>query len=236
MTYHEPLIFIFFLIGLAGFLFRRRGLVLAGLLGVVLVCWPPVEWLLSRPLEAQYPTRPFRPEPGLQAIVVFSAGVSPAIFERPYPNPDKETIERCEYAAWIYRMHPLPMVVSGGGPRLPAFSETMRELIRRAGVPDEMIWTERRSHNTYQNARFTAEILRARGIQRVVLVVNARSMMRAAACLRKQGIQVVPAPSRFRDLGPWRNELFPDWRGLKGNEETLHEVLGLLWYRLRGWI
>jgi uncharacterized SAM-binding protein YcdF (DUF218 family) len=112
----------------------------------------------------------------------------------------------------------------------------MSELLRRSGVPESMVWTEDQSQDTHQNALYGAEILRRHGVERVVLVVDARSMVRAAACLRKQGIQVVPAPSRFRQWGPLSEEVLPNWKGLRGNEETLHEVLGLLWYRMRGWI
>jgi uncharacterized SAM-binding protein YcdF (DUF218 family) len=112
----------------------------------------------------------------------------------------------------------------------------MRELLRRGGVPEDRIWTEERSVDTHQNAMYAAEILRAHSIDRVALVVDARSMPRAAACLRKQGIQVTPAPSRFRRWEPLREELPLRWTAVKGNEDTLHEVLGLVWYRLRGWI
>src|ERR1017187_7474195 len=45
---------------------RRRGL--------FLVSWPPVDWLLSRPLEARYAIRPFAASSGPQAVVVFSEG------------------------------------------------------------------------------------------------------------------------------------------------------------------
>jgi uncharacterized SAM-binding protein YcdF (DUF218 family) len=111
----------------------------------------------------------------------------------------------------------------------------MRELLRQAGVPENMIWTEEASTSTYENARFGAEILRRHGVGRVVLVVDARSMPRAAAVLEKQGIRVAPAPSRFREWEGLR-ELLPGWEAIRGNEDTLHETLGLLWYRLRGWI
>jgi hypothetical protein len=60
-------------------------------------------------------------------------------------------------------------------------------------------------------------------------------MPRAAAVLEKQGIRVTPAPSSFRE---WEGfgELLPGWQAVRGNEETLHEILGLFAYKLRGWI
>jgi uncharacterized SAM-binding protein YcdF (DUF218 family) len=242
MTYTEPLLLVFgltALIGLARVRRRnRKGLLVAGIVGLILCGWPPVEWLLSRPLEARYPVRPFRAPPGLQAIVTFSAAVSASQFERPYPQADYETVERCAYAAWVYKqIGPVPVLACGGraSSRSPALAVTMRELLRQAGVPENMIWTEEQSGSTHENARFGAEILRSHRIDRVALVVDARSMPRAAAALEKQGIHVSPAPSRFRQWEGLR-EFLPGWKAIRGNEITLHETLAFFWYRLRGWV
>ena len=111
----------------------------------------------------------------------------------------------------------------------------MRELLRRAGVPPDLIWTEENSRSTYENALFAAEILRKKGITKVALVVDATSMPRAAACLRKQGIQVLPAPCDFRVFGrPYLDEFIPNWKAVRRNERTLHELVGLAWYWFRG--
>ena len=242
MTYTQPLLLVFSLAALFGLArvwrCHRKTLLVAGIVGLILTSWPPVEWLLSRPLEARYPVQPFRPPPGLQAIVVFSAAVSPPLYERPYPQADYETVERCAYAAWVYRqIGPVPVLACGGrqGDSSPPFAVAMRELLRQAGVPENMIWTEEESTSTYENARFAAKILGSHQIDRVALVVDARSMPRAAAVLEKQGIRVAPAPSSLRQWDGFR-ELLPGWKAIRGNEETLHETLGLFWYRLRGWI
>ena len=202
------------------------------------VAWPPFEYILSRPLEGAYRLRPFQPVAGLDAIVVFGSAVSPAQFERPYPRPDYETFTRCEHAAWIHRLTALPVLVSGGtgGDPSPPIAATMRELLVSAGVPTGMIWMEDRSHSTHENASFSAQVLRNHGAGRVALVVDARSMPRAAACLRHEGIQVVAAPSRFFYLSSHFEDWIPGWKAIRGNEITLHESVGLLWYRLRGWI
>jgi uncharacterized SAM-binding protein YcdF (DUF218 family) len=112
----------------------------------------------------------------------------------------------------------------------------MRELLLEEGVPEHMIWTEDRSHSTHQNALYGAAILRQHGVQNIALVVEARSMPRAAACFRKEGLTVIPAPNDFRTWGPLRDELVPNWKALRRNEITLHEMVGMAWYRLRGWI
>jgi uncharacterized SAM-binding protein YcdF (DUF218 family) len=241
MTYTEPLILTFLIVALVGLarLWRCRGswLLIVGVGGILLISWPPVDWLVSRPLEARYPIRPLPSGPA-EAIVVLSSAVSPPISQRPYSLPDRYTYERCEFAAWLHQhWRPVP-VMACGGPRSgsqQAPSVTMRQLLQRAGVPELMIWTEERSRSTYENALFGAQILRKHGIVRIVLVVEAQCMPRAEACFRKQGIMVVAAPSEFREFEPGLGEFLPSWKAISRNENALHEVLGLAWYHFRGW-
>ena len=242
MTHIEPLLLIFLLITAMGLLRmrNRRGVLLPafGLLGLFLLSCPPVDWLLSRPLEVWYPQQSL-PARSADAIVVLASAVSPPQYERPYPLPDPKTYERSEFAAWLHHhWRPVPVLACGGpgGPGQPPFSATMRQLLERAGVPGGMIWAEERSQDTHQNAAYGAEILRSHGIRSIVLVTEAQDMPRAERCFRKQNFIVVPAPCAFRQLGPWPEELIPSWKAVYRNERTLHEALGLVWYWVRGWI
>jgi uncharacterized SAM-binding protein YcdF (DUF218 family) len=189
-------------------------------------------------LETRYPTQPLPSQP-TQAIVVLSSAIDPPIRERPFPLPDKDTYKRCRFAAWLHtNWKPLP-VLACGGPGLKSqqpLSATMRRLLVEGGVPEAMVWTETRSRSTHENAVFASEILRQHGIARIALVVEAQSMPRAEACFRKEGLIVVPAPCDFRQFGSPLEELIPSWKSVQRNETTLHEALGLAWYRLRGWI
>ena len=242
MDYTAPLLSIVFILGLMGAVrlpaCKGKKLVLAALAGLVLVSWPPFDWLFSRPLEIWYPIRPAPISPA-DAIVVLSAAVEPPIYERPYALAGHDTYGRCRMAAWLYQhWKALPILACGGGSKAggPSFAASMREVLVKEGVPDADIWTEERSQTTHQNAVFGAEILRSHGVKRIALVVEAQSMVRAAACFRKEGFVVVPAPSDFREWSPWRDELLLSWQGVRRNEITLHEVVGLLWYKLHGWI
>jgi uncharacterized SAM-binding protein YcdF (DUF218 family) len=242
MTYVQPLELVFLLITFVG-LIRirlRRGLLFAalGLSSLFWLSWPPADWLLSRHLEARYPPKPFSGGEA-QAIVVLASGVIPPQYETPYAMPDKDTYEHCEFAAWLYKHWSSLPVLASGGPGAPSeqpSSDTMRQLLKRAGVPDNMIWTEGRSRSTHENAVYSAELLRKNGIYKIVLVTDAQSMLRAELCFRRAGLIVIPAPCEFRQLGPLAEELIPSWKAIYRNEITLHETLGLVWYRLRGWI
>lgn len=242
MTYIEPLLLLFSGIAVYGLWRASRGKSLrvaaAGVAGLVLVAWPPLDWLLSRHLEAWYPVRPFQTTASPQAIVLLTATITPPLYERPYPELGGLAYERAEMAIWLHRELRLPVLACGGGtdPRSQPDAITLREHLKEAGVPESMIWTEERSRSTYQHALYGAPILRQHGVRQIVLVVEAQSMLRAEACFRKQGISVLPAPSSFRQFGQLKDELLPGWKAIRRNEGTLHETLGLLWYRLRGWI
>ena len=238
MTYLHPLLLVFLLITTAGVIRLRRckgwWIPMIGALGLFAVSWPPFDWLFSQSLEAWYTpgTLPARP---VEAIVVLSSSVDPPRRWRPYQLPDRYMYARCEFAAWLYKTwRAVPVRACGGGE--PPASATMRLLLQRAGVPDGMIWTEDRSSSTHENAVYGSRILQNNGIHSIALVVEAQSMLRAEACFRRQGITVAPAPCTFRDLGSFREELIPDGKIIIHNELTLHELLGLGWYKLRGWI
>jgi uncharacterized SAM-binding protein YcdF (DUF218 family) len=238
MTYTEPLILVFVLIALAGLVRRRLALATVGVLGLLLASWPPVDWLLARPLEARYSDRLVPASPA-QAIVVLLSAVRMPRPNRPYPVPDQATFERGEHAAWLYHhWKPLPVLVCGGPARVGGrpISAAMREMLGRDGIPETMIWTEERSRSTHENAAYGAEVLRSHGISTIALVVEAQSMLRGEACFRKQGITVVPAASGYREWGSLSEQLIPSWQAIQRNEVTLHETLGLAWYWMRGWI
>ena len=206
-------------------------------LALFLLSWPPVDWLLSRPLESRYRMDPSTRS--AQAIVVLGSSVSPPHGMRRYSLPDKNTYWRCERAAWLYKhWQSVPVLACGGTQTAnePPVSVTMRELLVRFGVPDSMILTEQVSRSTYENALYGAEILRKHGSKTIALVIEGYAMPRAEKTFRRQGLDVIPAPSSIRELGPVQEEIIPGWRALERNEETLHEVLGLGWYALRGWI
>ena len=240
VSYTEPLLPLLFAVALAGVIRRRNGRHLLGIaiVGFLLVSWPVMDWMLSRPLEMRYPARPFQAVP-VQGIVVLASGVRPPTLENPYPLPNVETYERCMYAARLHRLIPTTPVVVSGGPE-PAggepYSLVMRRLLEQSGIPPGLIWTEERSTSTHESALFTSKLLRERGIRKIALVVEATNMTRAEACFRKEGLVVVAAPCSFRQLGAPLSEFLPGWRAIRHNEAILHETLGYFWYWLRGWV
>ena len=243
MSYIQPLLTIVLAILVAGVWRcwtsegKRMRLLVGGVLALFLLSWPPAAWLLSLPFDGWYSPRAL-PIGEAQAIVVLASGVLPPVPQRPFPLPDLGTYERCQYAAWLYKnWRPLPVVACGGSSHNQEPSAAaMRRILQAAGVPESMIWIEGRSHSTYENALYGAELLRAKGVRHVALVTEAYHMLRAEKCFRKQGLSVTPAPCGFHTLEVRFDGLIPGWRAIYQDERTLHEAVGLAWYWIRGWI
>ena len=219
---------------------RNRLLDVAAVGGAFLCCWPAVSWLLVASLEKQFPVERF-PGREAQAIVVLAGTAYPVNASQPEAEPGQSTYLRCAHAAWLFHhWSRLPIVVSGGAvaPGDPLLAGLMRRQLLEEGVPDAMIRMEGRSANTDQNARETARILLPKGLRRIALVTEALHMPRAAACFRKQGFDVVPAACSYHllEFRSLRDFLMPQSRAIHLNEDSLHEWIGLAWYKIRGWI
>jgi uncharacterized SAM-binding protein YcdF (DUF218 family) len=97
--------------------------------------------------------------------------------------------------------------------------------------------------DTHDEAVKTARIAAQKGWRRIILVTSAAHMKRAQGCFEKLGLQVEPVRCDFIScfLNPQANgrvlPIHPPRLGaLQGMGSLIHEWLGLLLYRWRGWI
>jgi uncharacterized SAM-binding protein YcdF (DUF218 family) len=104
-------------------------------------------------------------------------------------------------------------------------------------VPPEKIVVEGRSRNTRENAEYSAEVVRAHGWKRLVLVTSAAHMQRALACFHAVGLTPDTLPVDFQ--APPRHTYVTGWipraRALNRSDETLRELAGRVIYRLLGY-
>lgn len=219
------------------FVRRRAGRVVLGLAlaGLLILSVPLVgnELLLS--LE-RLPEGVAASKPG--AIVVLGAELrAEADPEGGPPSWDVGplSLERTRAAASLARRTGLPVLVSGGiaGSEPVAVGTVMaRSLGDDFGVPAR--WVETRSRDTWENARFSAALLRASGIGTVYVVTHAWHMPRALLAFRHEGIAAVPAPVR-RDVieGPIWRQLIPGASTWQVAYWGLHEWVGLAFYAVR---
>jgi uncharacterized SAM-binding protein YcdF (DUF218 family) len=240
MTYLQPVLTLLLLALAVGIRARSRRILVTATALLFLWTWPPFSTLAIGTLEWWYPIRAL-PAGDAEAIVVLSGGVYDRNRSMPEDLPRSDTYYRTSYASWLYRnWRPLPIVVSGGstGHKQPpvVLADVMRRVLVEQGVPPAMIWPEAQSHSTYENALYSARLLRSRGIRRIALVTEAHHMLRSEMAFRRQGLDVTPAPMAYRyiEFSGQAEQFVPNYTAVETNELALHEWLGLLWYRLSG--
>src|SRR5690606_16011887 len=99
--------------------------------------------------------------------------------------------------ATLYKAGRAPLIVLSGAALEGKLSEAqmMANALKQQDIPASAMLLESRSFTTYENALYTADELRHRNIQQVLLVTSALHMPRAMAVFRKQGISAIASPS-----------------------------------------
>lgn len=198
-------------------------------------------WLLVRPLERlEAPLQLASAMASIappQAIVVLSASRirrSPDNAMRPVP--DFIALERINYAALLARRSGLPLLVSGGLLSSRADDEALAIGMRRVLENNYGLavrWSEGTSRTTAENAVFSARMLRADGVSRILLVTDAMHMHRARLAFERAGLQVTAAPTMYLETGGLAvDRLIPNSENLRRSHYALYEWLGLVLYRL----
>ncbi len=136
------------------------------------------------------------------AIVVLGGGTESAMA----PRTDVEVNsagDRLIHAADLYHEGAAPLLILSGGKidwmesieNSPA--SDMRKIMLKLGVPDDALILQPKSRNTYEDALYSAELLKEKGIKNIILVTSAMHMPRSVALFKKQGLEVIPSPTDF---------------------------------------
>ena len=232
-----PGIFIVALFALAWYAWKRRGerriaaLLFALTFVFYLLCTSVVaERTLGWLEQAYLPPA----EPAGDVIIMLGGGAMP-------DSPDVDGVgalcsspaNRLLTAVRLQRKLGVPILLSGG----PVYEDTgaeakiARRILIDLGVPESKILVETRSINTTQNARYSAEILRAQGLTQPILVTSAFHMKRAVLNFKKQGIDVVPYPADYQVTHHpvfHYTKLRPQTEALLNNVTVLQETLRTL--------
>lgn len=188
-------------------------------------------WLLSTPVVSDALTRLVERYPPLdlqlaakaQAIVILGGGGQRALAPE-YGGPAAEPLllERLSYGAYLAQKTGLPILVTGFRLEARAMHDT---LLRNFGI--EARWVDSSAYDTFENARNSARLLKADGVQRIVLVTRATHMWRSVQEFTDAGLDVVPAPAGMlaaRDFGVLH--LLPNSDALLRSEAAVYEMLG----------
>ncbi|MBI35785.1 MAG: hypothetical protein CMP67_10540 [Flavobacteriales bacterium] len=137
------------------------------------------------------------------------------------------------------------LVVSGGSGDLyhPENKEAhiLKSYLLSIGWNIDNFTFESESRNTFENAKYTVEVLKKKHIdlkeKKILLITSSGHMRRSIACFEKQGIKVDYLCSN-RHSGPRKFEFqhcfIPNMSAFNGWSHLLHEVAGYTVYKLTG--
>ena len=215
-----------------------RGLAAAGFVTLVLFSLQPVAFVLNRPLARRFAAlTASAPLEGVVAVAVLGAGYAREVGQPPTAWLAPTGLERLVEGIRVLRLAPgSRMVVSGQGrPEGPSTAEVMERAAVSLGVEPMRIVR-------FDAPRDTAEEIAAlralAGRQRVVIVTSAEHMPRAMALATRAGLDAIAAPvsAPIGDAGGGASSVVPSVTALEHSSAAVHEMLGLVWTQLVGWV
>lgn len=175
-----------------------------------------------------------------QAILVLGSGRYRGAPEYGGDTLDALSLMRVRYAAYLHRATSLPIYISGGSP--PGEDLPIGRLMSQVFKDDygiEPAAVEDRSLTTWDNAEFSAPMLRKAGVHKILLVTSSWHMPRSMDACARFGIAAVAAPTGFGS-GPTADEptslsdFLPSMTAFNHSYYAIHEYLGRAWYQVRG--
>lgn len=134
------------------------------------------------------------------------------------------------------------ILISGGSGRLV---NDIREallakefLVQQCHVPDSVVLIDTVSRNTYENAVESKKIIQQKGISSSVLITSAFHMRRAKGCFDRLDIPVdiySTDPESFKQEYYPSDLIIPDTGNIGKWERLMHEVVGVIMYKLKGY-
>ena len=226
------------LVALVAAIIKRRRVLIVMLTTTVVwfVFWalPIVGGWLALPLEADYPVQLAGEMPTADAIVIMGGGVW-GTTNYPYATL-KDGADRTWHAARLWKAGKAPIIIPSN--RNAEYCDV--KLLVDLGVPRDAVVLEDKAVNTEENAKFVAEILAARKIEKpkILLVTSACHMRRSLYMFKKYAAEVecIPAATNYQAL-PWKDEPFrwrsilPDIGAFARNNAFIHEYIGYYGYK-----
>jgi uncharacterized SAM-binding protein YcdF (DUF218 family) len=181
---------------------------------------------------------------GVDGIVVLGGGGTTYLAgdTRVSALSESSTLRAIE-AARIYQFTGISKVLVSGGTNeqaglLDPESETMRDLLVDLGVPREKVILDPLSHNTYEHTANIPALLEENDIKRFILVTSPSHMRRAYLSFTHAGMDPIPSIAEEKsNASPVSSSiLIFSEDALSISTSFFREVVGLIYYAIRGWI
>lgn len=225
---------------------RRRlgqGVVCAVVTLILVLSVVPLDtWILTR-LEERFPPPSPLPE-HVNGIIVLGGAINPEVSAARGQVSIGAAATRLSSLVPLAVRHPEARLIYSGGAGNP-FEQELKEadyasaFYKDIGFDIDRIVFERQSRNTRENATLGKEAMAPKPGETWLLITSAWHMPRAVGCFRAAGWPVIAYPTDYLTTGiekPWWRDLrFSPARGFNGLNLVLHEVVGLISYRLMGW-
>ncbi len=207
-------------------------------ISLYLLSVPAISDRMMRGIEKHDAASPAEME-SAQAIVVLGSGIDVS-----GANPETATVslppyglQRVYRAAQLQRQLGIPVITAGGAyvSGFPSEAKVMANVLQN-DFDIYVKWQEDRSLTTWENARFTHEMVNDAGIRKIVLVTHAWHMTRAIHSFQQAGFEVLPAPLSPVSCSwqcPGYRQWLPSAKSLLLSRQAIHEYIGLMWYEFR---
>jgi len=224
--------------------FYRRRYTRWGLACVLLLLYGMSTMLTVKPLM-RWLEGP-RPPPELRQhydVAIVLTGMVALRRSRPGRIEFNERVERILEGIRLVKQGIADKLLIAGGSGAPfdrSLSEAriLRTFALEFGLRDEQVFVEEVSRSTYESAVNATQIIRAGHYRQLVLITSAAHMHRAAAAFHKQGLFPQPYPVDFQTNGGGidLSDFIPSVHALDVMTDAVHELIGLVMYRLQGYI
>lgn len=152
-----------------------------------------------------------------------------------------ESSDRLWQAIFLYKKRIIKkIVISGGSGKV--FNNKVKEanIVKKylidIGIKENDIIIESKSRNTYENALYTSRMEEIKKGNAILLITSSLHIYRAKKCFEKQEINVDVFPTNYYSMkdANFFDYIIPNSGTLFKWNEFLHEILGIIAYKISG--
>lgn len=210
---------------------RRRAFAVAALAVLVVFSLEPVSNAILFSMEHDAPST-YRADVTYDAVVLLGGMTDEDVTKERGQPAYNDNVERVLMTHRLLRDGKAEYVVPSGGSGEAAL---MGEQLRDWGIEPRRIVLEDRARNTRENAVYSAEIVRARGWKKILIVTSAFHMKRSAECFNAVGLEFDTLAVDYRATKSPRTWLQPRAQFFAVSAAMIRELFGRVIYRFQGY-